>query len=441
MNKIVSFIATVAALAATGCTSYEIDMPSDPSEPVIGNEVSSDIIYQANPRFFGENGCLEALTAQLPRISGMGCDILWVMPVYETGELNSIGSPYCIRDFKTVNPRYGTLSDFKNLVDAAHAEGMKVLLDWVANHTSWDHPWISLYPDRYVKDTDGNIISPESWNDVAQLDFSNPETREAMTDAMTYWVRETGIDGFRCDYAGGLPHDFWAKLISDLHSINPDIIMLAETGDTTYYTDGFDLIYDWSSSSAISSAFNGGKPADAVKEAAEAMTKVPDGKSILRFAFNHDTAAENDMDKLFGSAEAIPAAYVLASMLNGTPMIYSSMDVSGLTGKQSFFNYRTLTFSAELTATYKAINSAFRNTADVRRGELRDYSNSSVACFTRSTPEHDLLVAVNTTGNTQSVRIPITLSGSVMTDMLEGQAYTVRPTIELEPYSYVILMN
>ncbi len=436
-----SFIAAVAAIAATGCTSYEIDMPANPPEPVVGNEVSTNVVYQANPRFFAQNECLKALDAQLPRIADMGCDILWIMPVYEAGELNSIGSPYCIRDFKAINPKYGTMADLKTLVNNAHSKGIKVMLDWVANHTSWDHPWITEHPDRYKKDSDGNIVSPDGWHDVAQLDFNNQATREAMTDALTYWVREAGIDGYRCDYVEGVPHDYWSSAITALRAVNPDLIMLAESANTAFYADGFDMIYDWSSGSAISAAFTGGKPTEVIKEGTEAMAKVPDGKSILRFVFNHDTAAENNVDKMFGSPAAIPAAYVAASMLNGTPMIYSSMDAEGLTGKLSFFNYNPLTFSSELTAKYKAINAAFKQSAEVRRGELADFSNSSVVCFTRAIPDHYLLVAVNTTGDAQTVKTPITLAGSTMTNLIDGGQTTVPVVLTVEPNGYVILMN
>lgn len=443
MKKVIYsyFVSAFMGIAATGCTSYEIDMPKNPAEPIIGNEVSSDVVYQANPRFFAENECLKALTSQLPRISEMDCDILWVMPIYETGELNSIGSPYCIRDFKTINPKYGTMADLKELVNSAHSKGMKVILDWVANHTSWDHPWITDHPDRYDKDSNGNIVSPSGWPDVAQLNYDNAATREAMTDAMTYWVKEAGIDGFRCDYVDGVPQDFWSNLISGLRTSNPDIIMLAETGNQIYYSDGFDMIYDWNCATVISGVFNGGKPSEVVKEGIEAMAKVPDGKSILRFAFNHDTAADNDIDKMFGSVEAIPAAYVAAAMLNGTPMVYSAMDAEGLSGKLSFFDYKALNFSQSLTNKYKAINAAFKASAEVRRGELRDYSNSSVICFTRLIPEHTLLVAVNTTGEVKTVRTPITLAESVMTDMIDGGEVPVPYEIELPPYGYTILMN
>lgn len=441
MNKITSIIATVAALAATACTSYEIDMPANPEPPTVGREVSSNVIYQANPRFFGENECLKALTAQLDRISGMDCDILWVMPVYETGELNGIGSPYCVRDFKALNPRYGTSADLKELVASAQSKGMKVILDWVANHTAWDCPWITQHPDWYVKDAQGNIVSPSGWADVAQLDFSNPDLRSAMKDAMLYWVNTYGIDGYRCDYADGVPHDFWSSVITDLKAIDPELIMLAETSDTACYADGFDMIYDWNSAPTISSVFKGGKPADAVNEAVSALDKVPDGKSILRYVFNHDVAAENNVATMYGSSEGVPAAYVVASMLNGTPMIYSSMDAEGLSGELSFFNYRTLDFSTSLSDEYAAINEAFKASAEVRRGELTDYSNSSVVCFTRSIPGQTLLVAVNTTGNTQKVRTPIVLAGSTMKNILDGSSVDIPYEIEIGPYAYTIMMN
>ncbi|MDE6081324.1 MAG: hypothetical protein K2F70_03540 [Muribaculaceae bacterium] len=439
-KKLSSILATVA-LAVTGCTSYEIDMPANPEAPAVGPEVSSNVIYQANPRFFGDNECIKGLTNQVSRIASMDCDILWVMPVYEPGELNGIGSPYCVRNFTAVNPRYGTMADLENMVSAAHGAGMKVIFDWVANHTAWDCAWISEHPDWYVRNDDGNIVSPSGWSDVAQLDFGNPEVGEAMKSAMLFWVDKLGIDGYRCDYADGVPHEFWSNTIEALRTKNADMIMIAETANYDYYADGFDMIYDWTSSTSISDAFKGGKPSDVVKKAADALAKVPEGKSILRYAFNHDVAAENNVSTYFGSVDGIPAAYVLASMLNGTPMIYSSMDASGISGKLSFFNYTTLDFSAELTGVYTAIDAAFQESAEVRRGELTDYSNSSVVCFTRSIPGHTLLVAVNVTGSAQTVRTPIQLAGASMTDLINGGTAAAPLVINLEPYAYTILMN
>ncbi len=441
MNKTTAFIASVATLLASSCTSYEIDMPENPTPPEIGREVSTNVIYQANPRFFGDNDCLKGLTAQLSRIAGMDCDILWVMPVYEPGSLNSIGSPYCIRDFEAVNPRYGTMADLKTLVESAHSKGMKVIFDWVANHTAWDCSWITEHPDWYVRNEAGEIISPSGWSDVAQLNYAVPAMREAMKEAMLFWVKQLSIDGYRCDYADGVPHDFWADVITDMRALDQDLIMLAESSNPAFYADGFDMIYDWSCAPTLSSVFTGGKPVEAITEAKDALAKVPDGKSILRYVFNHDVAAENNVATMYGSPKGVPAAYVLASMLNGTPMIYSSMDVEGLSGKLSFFNYMSLDFSAALSDEYKAINGAFRASAEVRRGQLYDFSNSSVVCFTRAIPCHWLMVAVNTTASEKSIKTPITLAGSTMTDLLTGDETVVPVQLTLAPYGYTILMN
>ena len=446
MKKTNIFASFLAMAALTSCTSYEIDMPANPEPPVVGNEVSSNVIYQANPAFFATQDCLNALSAQLDRIDGMGCDILWVMPIYVRGEKNSIGSPYCIKDYNGVNPKYGTLADVKSLVGKAHGKGMKVMFDWVANHTAWDHPWVTQYPDRYEHGDDGQIKSPtlsngSSWTDVAQRDFNNMSTRYAMIDAMLYWVNEVGIDGYRCDYAEGVPGDFWSAAIERLREVKSDFIMLAETSKYEFYSYGFDMIYDWSSSTTISAAFNGGKASEIVTEAKDALAKVPDGDSILRYAFNHDVASENSFSKYFGSVDAIPAAYVCTAMLNGTPMIYSGMDATGVTGKLSFFDYRTLDFSTALSKTYEDINKAFITTADVRRGELADYSNSSVVCFTRRIPGKTLMVVVNTSSTPRSVSAPISLVDTSMTDLISGSSVKIPYIIELEPYAYTILVQ
>lgn len=441
MNKITLFFASVAALAATGCTSYEIDMPENPEPPTVGREVSTNVLYQANPRFYGDNECLKSLTAQLDRIDEIDCDVLWVMPVFEPGELNAIGSPYCVRNFTALNPRYGTMDDMKELVNKAHAKGMKVILDWIANHTAWDCAWITEHPDWYVHDAEGNIVAANGWTDVAQLDFSNQQLRQAMKDAMLYWVNQLAIDGFRCDYAEGVPTDFWAEAIKDIRAIDSKAIMLAETSKTEFYECGFDMIYDWNSSTAISAAFKGGKASDVVKEGKDALAKVPAGKSILRYVFNHDVAAENNVATMYGAPEAIPAAYVCAAMINGTPMIYDTMDIEGLSGKISFFDYSTKTFSPTLTAEYHAINAAFKASAEVRRGVLEDFSTSSVVCFKRSIPGHDLLVAVNTTAEVQPVKTPIQLAGTSMTNLIDGNSSVAPVEIELQPYGYTILMK
>lgn len=432
------------ALTSTGCGAGTAE-PALPETPG-GSDVAvtaapTEIIYQVNPRFYGESDCLKAVRADLPRIAGMGCDILWIMPSYEIGQEKSIGSPYCVRDYKKIEPRLGTVGDIRDIVADAHALGMKVILDWVANHTAWDHVWTISNPERYAKDANGNIAATPMWGDVAQLDFSVASTREGMLDAMKFWIDNTGADGFRCDYAEGVPHDFWADAIVSLRADAPDLIMLAESSQTDFFADGFDMVYDWNFAPAMSRLFKGGAPAALLDYVAEQNARVPEKKSLLRYAFNHDVAAENAVDTMFGSEEGTLAAYALAAMSGGIPMIYSSMDCEGLTGKLSFFDYRTLTFSPERAEAFAAINKAYRETADLRGADLRAYASADAVIFSRSAGGHTLLTVINPTDAAISVKTPIALAGEPMTDLLGGSSAPLPTQIELPPYGYVFFKN
>ena len=433
-------VLTMAACASCGSDNDE-PAPVTPGNPSAGGDekvepASTDIIYEANPRFFAKTGALREIENQLPRISGMGCDVLWLMPIFEPGEVKSVGSPYCIKDYKKINPAYGTDADLKSLIGKAHSLGMKVILDWVANHTSFDNTWTTSHPERYKKDANGNIAATKDWADVAQLDYSVASTEEGMIDAMEYWVKNFGIDGYRCDYAEGVPHDFWKKAITALRKIDPKLIMLAETSQKDFYEDGFDMIYDWSFAPDLAKAMGKGKIASFVNDARTTITSLPEGKSILRYAFNHDVVAENEFDRYFGSADGVKAAYALAAMLGGTPMIYSGMDADNVKGKLSFFNYSPLTFSSTLTADYSAIDAAYKETADVRGGTFADFSNGDVAGFTYKANGNTLLVVVNTANSAKSYRTPIQLSGEMMEDLLSGSEDTLPVSLDLEPYGY-----
>lgn len=182
--------------------------------------LSDAVIYEVNIRQFTEEGTFKAFQEFLPQIKALGVDILWFMPIHPIGKINrkgTLGSYYSISDYRGINPEFGTIDDFKALVDAAHDLEMFVMLDSVAGHTAWDHPWITAHPDWYIKDENGNIIPPNpDWSDVAGLNFENTEMLQALEDDMAYWVEEADVDGYRCDAAYNISIPFGKKPLLDL---------------------------------------------------------------------------------------------------------------------------------------------------------------------------------------------------------------------------------
>jgi glycosidase len=207
------------------------------------------VIYQVNTRQYSAAGTFDAVTADLGRLQKLGVDILWLMPIHPIGEVGrkgSMGSPYSVADYYGVNPDLGTEADLRELVDGAHAKGMKVILDWVANHSSFDNPWITDHKNWYTQDGQGNVVPPNAdWTDVADLNFDVPAMRAGMIDALKYWVSEFGVDGYRCDVAWGVPVDFWNDATAALKQIKP-VYMLAEAdGNPALLQDAFLSDYGW----------------------------------------------------------------------------------------------------------------------------------------------------------------------------------------------------
>lgn len=218
------------AVAFISCSSSDDDTSSDSPYTQYGTpfekmpKKEDAIIYQVNIRAFSQAGTLKGVQDRLTQIQELGANVVYLMPVYPVGKVKAsgeLGSPYAVKDYKAVNPDFGTLQDLQTLVEEAHKKNMAVVLDWVANHTAWDNNWITEHPNWYQKDANGNIIIPPgtNYNDVAQLDFNNAEMKAAMIDAMSYWVYNANIDGFRCDYADFVPQTFWTEAITKLRKI------------------------------------------------------------------------------------------------------------------------------------------------------------------------------------------------------------------------------
>ena len=412
--------------------------------PPAGSAANTSVIYEANPKLFAQSDALNAIEGRLDDILDLGADILWLMPIYEQGSLNAIGSPYCVRDYEAVNPEYGTLEDLKSLVSAAHDKGMRVILDWVANHTSWDNDWITDHKEWYTQDAGGNIISPEGmgWNDVADLNFDNRELRQAMTDAMVYWVREADIDGFRCDYAEGVPLDFWKEAITALRSEKSDLLMLAEGGESDLYSAGFDLVYGWSFASELEQLFQGKTTAQELYDTHLNEYKgIPDGKWRMRYSTNHDLASTASPITSYGGRDAALAAFVIASMLPGVPMVYSSQEIA-YSSALSFFNYNILDWNSEpeYRAAYRDILAAYKATAELRGGTLKSYSMTDAMSFCYQSADGGiLLVVVSLSDEPKSVKTPMERVGDTLTNLIDGSTVTLGSVMDLDPYEYLIL--
>ena len=191
----------------------------------------SATIYQINQRQFTPEGTFRAAEAHLPRLRDLGADILWLMPVNTIGERNRkghLGSPYAVKDYYAVNPEFGTVDDLRHFVDAAHDLGLHVILDWVANHTAWDNVLVTEHPEWYARDWKGDFRPTPwwDWDDIIDLDYTHEGLREWMTAAMVHWVKEVGVDGYRCDVAGFVPVDFWENARRELDAVKP-VFMLA----------------------------------------------------------------------------------------------------------------------------------------------------------------------------------------------------------------------
>src|ERR1041384_977651 len=217
------------------------------------------VVYEIYPRDFSAQGNFNGITERLDDLKNLGVDILWLMPIHPIGQLKkkgSIGSPYAVRDYYAINSDYGTKEDLKRLITAAHHRHMKVLIDIVANHTSWDSVMMK-WPDFYEHDAKGHITFPHDWSDVAELNYSNPNLRRYMTDMLKYWIREFDLDGFRCDVAEDVPTDFWEKARAELDRIKPDVFLLAEGHKPDLEVKAFELDYSWPLHSALTNVLQG----------------------------------------------------------------------------------------------------------------------------------------------------------------------------------------
>ncbi len=311
--------------------------------PAVGvpDWMKHEIIYEVNVRQYSEAGTFDAVEADLPRLRDLGVGVLWFMPIHPIGEKNRkgpLGSYYAIRDYAAINPEFGTENDFKKLVKAAHAQGFKVILDWVGNHTAWDNPLATSHPEYFLRDADGKFQPPTGfdWTDVIQLDFTNPGVLEYQYATMARWIREFGVDGFRCDYATDVPTPFWDELARRLREIRPDLFLLSESEQPQHQLRAFNTSYSFEMMHTFNHVAAGEAPVSAI-DATLARTRVrfPEGASLIYYTSNHDENSwqGTEMERLGVTADAFA---VLSFVLDGIPLIYNGQEIA-LNRRLQFF--------------------------------------------------------------------------------------------------------
>lgn len=298
-------------------------------------------IYEVNIRQYTPEGTFKAFAEHLPRLKNLGVDILWLMPIHPIGEKNrkgEKGSYYAVKDYRAVNPEFGSLDDLRDLVKQAHAMDMYVILDWVANHSAWDNPLTETNPDWYTRDHNGNFQPTPwwDWSDIIDFDYEQPGMRQYMTESLKYWVREADIDGYRADVAGFIPTDFWDNARRELDAIKP-VFMLAEWDARDLHKHAFDMTYAWELHDTLHDVAKGRKDASGVYlHFAHALSAWPDNAIKMNFVDNHD---KNSWEKTafdrFG--DYLEASIVLTATAEGMPLIYSGQE-AGLDKVLAFFD-------------------------------------------------------------------------------------------------------
>ncbi|MDR0799631.1 MAG: alpha amylase C-terminal domain-containing protein [Dysgonamonadaceae bacterium] len=366
--------------------------------------VNNRVIYEVNVRNFSLQGNFAGVEAALPRLRELGVDILWLMPIHPIGEKNkggTKGSPYSVRDYLKINPDFGTESDLKSLIAAAHKAKMDVYLDWVGNHTSWDHVWVSEHIDYYASKNGQRPYSPEGWNDVVQLDYSNQNMRAAMIDALKYWVREFDIDGYRCDYAIGVPLDFWTKARAEVDAIKK--IGWLEEGENTNYLAAFDYDYAWNFNDRLNDF---GKDSDIAqfKAACNALfsnSKYAD-KGRMIYLTNHDLEAyDGTVFERYGD-KVIPLT-VLYFAIHDMPLIYNGQEV-GANKRTDLFNVSLIPWTPvnpTLSVLFKKLTKLKHTQPALESGKNRgtlsyyETDNDKVLVFARKRGNNEVIVMLN----------------------------------------------
>lgn len=456
-----------AACIAVCMLSCKKEMVSTEEATTVTSELADNaIIYEVNIRQYSPEGTFNAFVHDIPKLKKLGVKILWLMPIHEIGIKNRkakgdksvddiedaiekqiyLGSPYSVRDYRSINHNYGSKEDFQYLVDTAHKNGMYVILDWVANHTAWDHPWVTMHNKFYTRDKEGKMIAPFDWTDVAELDYTNRDLRKAMIEDMKYWITQYNIDGFRCDVAAEVPTDFWETAKTQLNQVKP-IFMLAEAEKPELMKKAFDMQYGWEVHHLFNDIAKGKKT---VKAFDTYMQKVKDSLQPddihMNFTSNHDENSWNgtEYERMHDAVEVFTA---LTYVMPGMPLIYNGQEYD-LKKRLKFFEKDTIPHTVgKMMPIYEKLGKLKIENAALHGGKkpasytrLETSNDDKILAFARQKGKNKVIFVANLTRRAQKVQLP--LQGNLL-DYMTGRtiSFSKEAKTQLEPWQYFILLN
>lgn len=459
IHKLNSIVAAIS-LYLVFVTPIVFGQISENSSTLFGQEglaaphwIRDRVIYEVNVRQYSEASTFAAVESDLDRIAELGVGALWFMPVHPVGKTNrkgSLGSPYSVSDYRTVNPEFGSKEDFKRLVQTAHSKDLKVIIDWVANHTAWDNPLAVDHPDYYARDDDGNFQPPlgTDWSDVIQLDFENPALHSEMIAAMAYWITEFDIDGFRCDYAVGVPTEFWNEASASLRQLKPDLFLLAEADNGELNLSAFHASYGWKMHHTFNDIAQGKATASSLDSMlAWQNVRFPERTLMLNFTSNHDenSWAGTTEERMGNAANAFA---VLSFCMEGIPLIYNGQE-AGLGKRLEFFerdpikwDYTAKTDFYKTLCNLKKHNPALRaNGPGNATKRISTTDNESIYAFARQHGAEQVLVFANLTRERKSFAAAGKLLKGRYIGVFTNKEYGLDETasFELPPWGYMIL--
>lgn len=415
--------------------------------------INNTNIYEVNLRQYTQEGTFKAFLKELPRLRVMGVETLWFMPITPISKKNmkgTMGSYYACSDYTSINPEFGTLDDFKSLVKSSHEMGFKVIIDWVANHTGWDHTWTATNPVYFLKDeSSGDFKTASGMDDIIELDYKNPAMRKAMIDSMAYWVTECDIDGFRCDLAFWVELNFWKEARTELEKIKT-LFWLAEADplDNPEYQEVFDSMYTWAWMHKTANFYKNEIDIAVLKDLLQQYNDVCGDHSIpLWFTSNHDENTWNgtEYEKYGDMAELLT---VLSFTRNGMPMIYSGQELPNLK-RLAFFDKDVIEWNGnnQLHDFYKTLLNLHKNNPALRAADpsvvtypinIDGYEN--VIAFLRKNGDDEVLTILNFSNEEISFDLQSENAGGIYTDIFNNEVrnFSENKKIVLGKFGYLI---